>query len=70
MRIAKVASKVRKAKSKADAKDFLTQAQEVFAASVELAQAQDPEGKKELEVNLEEINGVFETAIAAMDTAT
>ena len=70
VRIAKVASKVRKAKNTADAKDFLSQAQQIFAATVELAKAQDPKGKKELEVNLEEIDSVFETAIAAMDTAT
>ena len=61
---------MRKAKTTADAKDFLSQAQEIFAATVELAKAQDPNGKKELEVNLEEIDSVFETAIAAMDTST
>ena len=67
--IAKLASSVRKAKTKADATSLLTKAKDAFLATLELAQEQDKDGKKELEVNLDEINGVFDTALSAMETA-
>lgn len=68
--IVKLASSVRKAKTKEDATSLLTQAKDAFLATLELAQEEDKDGKKELEVNLDEINGVFDTALSAMETAT
>ncbi len=68
--IVKLASSVRKTKTPADATLLLTKAKDAFLATLELAQEQDPKGKKELEVNLDEINGVFDTALSAMEAAT